>query len=369
MMIAILSILLFVFLFILTGYFYMKLPMFGRTPSGQRLERIQQSPHYRDGSFQNLNNTPALTEGVTYSSVMKEFFLRDKSKSKPGKQIPSQKTDLKSLKPDENVLVWFGHSSYFLQVDGKRILVDPVLSGAASPVAFTTRAFAGSDVYTPEDFPEIDFLFISHDHWDHLDYKTIMKLKPKIGKIICGLGTGEHFERWGFDMTKVLEADWKEHLVLGDGFEVFTVPSRHFSGRGFKRNKALWLSFVLQTPSLKLFLGGDSGYDTHFLETGKKHGPFDLAILENGQYDKSWKYIHMKPAETLMAAKDLGAKRLFPVHSSKFSLANHNWDEPLKTISALAPESGIKIITPLIGEAVHLKNTEQRFSPWWTTIS
>lgn len=154
-MIPTLTTLLFILLFILTVYLYMKLPMFGRQPSGKRLERVRQSPHYRDGSFQNLNHTPALTEGVTYSSVLKGFFLNDRSKTKPSSRIPSQKTILKDLKPEDNVLVWFGHSSYFIQVDGKRILVDPVLSGAASPVAFTTRAFDGSDVYTTEEFPNI----------------------------------------------------------------------------------------------------------------------------------------------------------------------------------------------------------------------
>lgn len=347
----------------------MKLPMFGKEPSGQRLKRIQQSPHYRDGSFQNLRPTPALTEGVTYSAILKEFFLKDKSKAKPGIAIPSQKTNLKDLKPEENVLIWFGHSSYFMQVDGKRILVDPVLSGAASPVAFTTRAFEGSDIYTPEEFPEIDYLFISHDHWDHLDHKTIVKLKPRIRKIICGLGTGEHFEHWGFQTDNIIEADWKERLILEDGFEVHTIPSRHFSGRGFKRNKALWLSFVLQTPSLKLFLGGDSGYDTHFQDAGKEHGPFDLAILENGQYDKNWKYIHMKPEEVLMAAKDLGTKQLFPVHSGKFSLANHDWDEPLRRIDVLSKQKGISIITPRIGQKVLLVSKEQIFGNWWEEVS
>lgn len=369
MMIPTLAILVFTFLFMLTVYLYMKLPMFGRTPSGNRLERIRQSPYYRDGAFQNLSHTPALTEGVTYSAVMKEFFLKDKSRAKPARRIPSKKTNLKSIGPEENVLIWFGHSSYFIQADGKRILVDPVLSGAASPVAFTTRAFDGSDIYAPEEFPDIDYLFISHDHWDHLDYKTILKLKPKIRKIICGLGTGEHFERWGFNAEKIVEADWREHLVLENGFEIHTVPSRHFSGRGFKRNKALWLSFVLKTPNLKLFLGGDSGYDTHFLETGRAHGPFDLAILENGQYDKSWKYIHMKPEEVLMAAKDLGTDLLFPVHSGKFSLANHDWDEPLKRIDSLSQISGMPIITPMIGEKVFLKNREQTFRKWWEEIS
>lgn len=361
--------LLFILLFVLTVFLYIRLPMFGRAPSGKRRERILQSPNYKNGAFQNQSHTPALTEGVTYGAVMKEFLTGDKKHTKPQKPVPSHKTDLKSLLPDEDVLVWFGHSSYFIQVDGKRILVDPVLSGAASPVSFTTRAFAGADIYTPEDFPEIDYLFISHDHWDHLDYKTIMKLKPGIKKIITGLGTGEHFERWGFDSSKIIEADWHEQIDLGSGFVVNTVPSRHFSGRGFKRNGALWMSFALQTPGMKLFLGGDSGYDSHFAEAGKKYGPFDLAILENGQYDKSWKYIHMKPEEVLKAANELGAKRLFPVHSSKFALANHSWNEPLRRISELNKDIKIPIITPMIGEKVLLQNKEQHFEKWWEQIS
>lgn len=364
-----LSILSFLILFVLIVYFYMQQSMFGRTPSGKRLERIRNSPNYRDGAFQNLSPTPALTEGVTYSAVMKGFFLNDRSHSKPAKLIPSSKTDLKSLSPDEQVLVWFGHSSYFIQLNGKRILVDPVLSGAASPVAFTTRAFAGSDVYSTEDFPEIDYLFISHDHWDHLDYKTIMALKPKIGKVICGLGTGEHFERWGFDMNKVIEADWNETLLPEEGFMIHTVPSRHFSGRGFQRNKALWLSFALKTPDFNLFIGGDSGYDAHFKQAGKQYGPFDLAILENGQYDKNWRYIHMRPEEVLMAAHDLGARQLFPVHSGKFSLANHAWNEPLLRISELSKNGDLPIITPMIGEKVLLKSKDQHFRKWWEQIS
>jgi L-ascorbate metabolism protein UlaG (beta-lactamase superfamily) len=351
--------------FALTAFFYMKLPMFGTLPSGKRLSRIEQSPNYKNGSFQNRSHTPDLTEGATYGSVMKEMLLGDKTNRKPTHKIPSVKTNLLNLDPAENVLVWFGHSSYFIQVDGKKILVDPVLSGAASPVAFTTRAFNGTDIYIPDDFPEIDILFISHDHWDHLDYKTIMRLKPKIKLIICGLGTGAHFEHWGFDPEKIMEADWNEELSPIEGFKINTVSARHFSGRGFKRNKALWTSFVLQTPHFKLFLGGDSGYDSHFLETGNKHGPFDLVILENGQYNKSWKYIHMKPEEVLMAAKDLGAKRLFPVHSGKFALANHTWDEPLKRITNLNLEAGLAIITPIIGAKVFLEKTEQTFTEWW----
>ncbi len=364
-MIALLSI---VALFAVAVYVFLQQPMFGKIPSGERLARIQKSPNFRDGSFQNLNPTPDLTEGVTYYAVMKEFFFGEKKRVIPTDVIPSTKIDLLHLDPSEDILVWFGHSSYFLQIDGKKILVDPVLSGAASPISFTTKAFKGTDVYTVADLPAIDYLFISHDHWDHLDYETVLKLKSKVGKVICGLGTGEHFESWGFDTNKIIEKDWNEEVILDNGFIVHTAPARHFSGRGMLRNRALWTSFAFKTPTTSIFIGGDSGYDTHFAEIGKYYGPFDLAILENGQYDKSWKYIHMMPEEVLQAAKDLRAKRLFPVHSSKFALGNHAWDEPLKRITAANKSVKMPLITPIIGEKVSLKDTTQSFKQWWVGV-
>lgn len=355
-------------LFVLIVFLFMKQAKFGSTPSEKRMERIRQSPNYRNGQFQNLSHTPNFTEGANMLSVLREFLLSDKSKTKPKGKIPSQKTDLLKLDPGKNVLVWFGHSSYFMQIDGKKFLVDPVLSGAASPLAFTTRSFQGSDIYTADDIPLIDYLFMSHDHWDHADHPTLVALQPKIKKVICGLGIGEHFERWGYPEKKLIERDWNEEIVLEQGFTAWTTPARHFSGRGFTRNKALWTSFVLQTPSKKIFIGGDSGYDTHFAEIGKKHGGIDLAILENGQYNKSWKYIHMAPAEVIQAAEDLKAKSYFPVHSGKFALSSHDWDEPLKLVTSLHKNPGIKLFTPMIGEEVKLDNNEQLFSQWWLGV-
>lgn len=363
-----LTILAIIGLLAISVFLFMQQAKFGKIPSGERLERIKKSPHYKDGSFQNLSITPDLAEGVTYYSVMKEFIFGKKVRLKPIDEIPHIKIDLLKLNPDENILVWFGHSSYFMQLDGKTILVDPVFSGAASPIKATTRAFRGTDAYIVGDFPAIDYLFISHDHWDHLDYETIMALKSKVKKVICGLGTGEHFESWGFDMNNVIEKDWNEKIDLADGFTAYTTPARHFSGRGFLRNRALWTSFVLQTPTNKIYIGGDSGYDTHFAEIGKMYGGFDLAILENGQYDKSWKYIHMMPEEVVQAAKDLKAKRLFPVHSSKFTLGNHPWDEPLNRVSAAAEKENFPIITPIIGQKVNLKDSTQVFTKWWNNV-
>jgi L-ascorbate metabolism protein UlaG (beta-lactamase superfamily) len=343
----------------------MQQAMFGKMPSGKRLEEIKKSPNYRGGAFQNQSNTPSFTNGANLFSVLFDFVFAKQTRVAPKDKVPSSKTNLMKLPKDLDVLVWFGHSSYFMQVDGKRFLVDPGLSGSASPMPGGTKAFPGSDIYTADDIPEIDFLFISHDHWDHLDYKTIVKLKPLIKKVVCGLGTGAHLEHWGYPSEKILERDWNAEIDIGDGFKVFTTPARHFSGRTFVRNKALWMSYVLKTPTMQIFIGGDSGYDHHFAEIGSRFGGFDLAVLENGQYNKSWQHIHTLPNELLKVAKELKAKRILPVHSSKFKLSSHPWDEPLRMAVENGKKENIPVVTPMIGETVELKNLDQRFSEWW----
>jgi L-ascorbate metabolism protein UlaG (beta-lactamase superfamily) len=356
------------FLFSFVAIATLQQAKFGKLPSGARLERIRKSPNYKKGSFQNQSYTPVLTEGVGFLEVSREFFFGKKVRVTPNGVIPSVKTDLIHLDIHMDVLVWFGHSSYFMQIDGKRILVDPVLSGNASPFSSSVKAFKGTSPYAADDIPAIDYLFISHDHWDHLDYETIMKLKPKIKKVICGLGIGEDFEYWGFDKNAITEMDWNEKVIPDTGFVVNSVPARHFSGRGLKRNQTLWVSFAFKTPTMNIFIGGDGGYDKHFSEIGKTFGPFDLAILENGQYNKNWKYIHQLPEDVLKSFRDLNAGRLLPVHSSRFALANHPWDEPLATITKNCKESGIPLITPMIGEAVHLKDNHQKFFAWWENV-
>jgi len=266
-------------------------------------------------------------------------------------------------------VIWMGHSSYFMQLDGKKVLVDPVLSGYAGPVSFTTKAYKGSDVYTTDDIPDIDYLILTHDHWDHMDHNTLIKLKPKIKKIITGLGNGAHLERWGFNKEKFKEEDWNTEIQLDEGFTAHVLPSRHFSGRGLKRNQTLWASFALITPSAKIFIGGDGGYDTHFADIGEKFGSFDLAVLENGQYGEGWRYIHLLPNQVAQAAIDLNAQTLLPVHSAKFTLSMHNWDEPLAKISKHPVKKSIRIITPMIGEQVNLKDTSQKFTKWWEQVN
>lgn len=339
---------------------------FGKLPSGERKARIEKSANYKNGAFQNLNPTPQMTNEGGMFGVLSDF--RKAKNRRPPVKLPSVKTNLKNLLDNENVLVWFGHSSYFMKVDGKTFLVDPVFCGNASPMSFMIKAFDGADVYNPEDFPLIDFLVITHDHWDHLDYKTVKTLQPKVGKVITGLGTGSHLERWGYQPETIIENDWGDSIQFEGGIAFYTTPARHFSGRGTKPNQSLWVSFVLETPSMRIFIGGDGGYDEHFAEIGKRFGGFDIAFLENGQYNESWKYIHMMPAQVLQAARDLNATRLFPVHSMKFALAIHSWDTPLKTITELNKSAGVKLVTPKIGESVDLKDKTTVFSEWWTEL-
>lgn len=365
----IIIILLVVILIIAGINIFMHQASFGRAPSGKRLERMLNSPNYRDGQFQNLHKTPALTEGVSYWEVIKEFFFSKKTGRKPLHELPSKHVDLHQLDAHEDVLVWFGHSSYFMQLDGKKVLVDPVFSGHASPVNFTTPAFKGSDAYTADDFPAIDYLFITHDHWDHLDYRTVVALMPKVKAVVTSLGVGAHLERWGYKPEIIFENDWNEELKLDNGFVVNTSPARHFSGRGLKRNGTLWSSFVLTTPTRRIYIGGDSGYDTHFKTIGEKFGPFDLVILENGQYNESWKYIHMMPEEVVKAAEDLKARLLFPVHWSKFPLSLHPWDEPIKRVTAEAKRKGMPLIHPMIGEKLTLNAIPANEPEWWVGLT
>lgn len=347
---------------------YMQLDKFGEAPSGKRLAEIKRAKNFKDDEFQNEHNTPQLAEGYSMIDILYKWFTNPNKNVIPTGPIPTDKSNLSNLNPDENVLVWFGHSSYFIQIDGKRILVDPVFSENASPVPGTVKAFKGTDIYSVEELPSIDYLFISHDHYDHLDYETVLKLKNKTRKVICPIGVGAHFELWGYDPAIINERNWYGSVDLDSGFIATITPARHFSGRTFGRNKTLWCSFLLETPSLKIYMGGDSGYDTHFSDIGKKFGPIDLAMLENGQYDEAWPYIHSSPDQVVKAAHDLKAKRFFPVHNSKFPLANHDWDDPLKKVTHYNAPSGVPLITPLIGQIVLLNDTTQRFSPWWTNV-
>jgi len=341
----------------------MSLRITGKLPSGKHLEKLKQSPNYKRGAFQNLSPTPMKPDDISYWKMMKEFFKKNKDTVPPG-LLPSVKTDLDKLNPGKPVIVWFGHSSYLIRIDNKNFLIDPVFSGNASPFSFMIKAFPGSNIYKPEDMPMIDYLILTHDHYDHLDFKTVRKLRNKVDKIYCSLGVSSHLKYWGFGNNKIMEIDWWETKHLEENISLTAAPARHFSGRGIKRGQTFWSSFILKTKDHNLYLGGDSGYDSHFKEIGNKFGPFDLAILEAGQYNSMWPYIHMMPEETVQAAVDLNAKALLPVHWGKFTLAMHAWDDPVKRVLEKARELNMKVLTPKIGQPLILDNSFQSEN-WW----
>ena len=342
-------------------------PKIGRSPKGDKLAKILKSPHYVNGEFQNFESTSVLVNKDNYYNGIKEILFPTKGVTIPKENIPTQKTDLKSLNPKENLLVWFGHSSFYLQIDGIKILVDPVFSDYASPLFFINKAFAGTNIYTANDIPDIDVLIISHDHWDHLDYATIMSLKHKIKHIVCPLGVSSHFYHWGFNPNIIHDEDWYNEIKLSDNLKIHILPSRHFSGRFLDNNKTLWASFAIITPTKKIFYSGDGGYSPQFREIGDYFQGFNLAIMENGQYNTSWAQIHMMPEEVAQATTDLQAKMLLPVHCGKFALSPHHWQDPFERIYTASQNKSYKLLTPLLGEAVFLDQNNQKFNKWWTT--
>jgi L-ascorbate metabolism protein UlaG (beta-lactamase superfamily) len=335
-------------------------------PKGERLKRIQKSPNYKNGAFQNLEFTPTFSEHYSFGKLLKAYFKPTAKKPVPLVSIPYVKLDLHQT-DFNNSIVWMGHSSYFMRIDGLNVLVDPALSGYASPFSFSVKSFEGSNPFCVDDLPEIDWLIISHDHYDHLDYQTLLKLKPKVKNIVTSLGVGEHLEYWGYSPSIINELDWYEECKLQENLTITATPARHFSGRLFKRNQTLYSSFVLKSKDLNLFLGGDSGYGNHFKSIGEKFGPFDFAILETGQYNLFWKNIHAMPDEMTMIIDELQARKIMPVHNSKFKLALHDWDEPLREFSKNAKEKNIKLFTPKIGEILSFYE-EKEFPEWWNGI-
>ncbi|MFT4020816.1 MAG: MBL fold metallo-hydrolase [Acinetobacter sp.] len=345
---------------------FMQHPQFGKKPSGERLKRIEQSKHYQKGKFQNIRPKPLISQGYSLIKEIYKTFIHPPKRQMPNQPIPSTKTDLKHL-PDGQ-MVWFGHSSVFFKLHGQTFLIDPVMSGSASPIPGMTKAYVGTDIYTVDDLPEIDYLLISHDHYDHLDYKTIVALQPKVKHVITGLGVGEHFEYWGYPIEKLIEKDWFESVDLEHELRIHIEPSHHNSGRRYTNCKSLWVSFVIQSADLKIFYTGDGGYDHRFKEIGQRHGGFDWALMENGQYNVAWHSVHCLPHEVAQATEDLHAKNMLPVHHSKFTLAQHAWDEPIRKISEYSINRDYRLATPMIGEAIDLYSQTQEFQRWWEHI-
>jgi len=348
----------------LTVFIFMQHRSFGKNPEGARLERIKKSPNYVNGSFVNLTDTPVQSEDASYFQMLVKFMFKGDDVAPP-KPLPSVKTNLKVPPPGKPTLTYFGHSSYLIQMDGKNILMDPVFSERTSPAQWLgTKNFEGTHVYELADMPAIDYVVLSHDHYDHMDYETLKQLADKPTRFVVPLGVGAHLEYWGIKPDHITELDWWEGTDAIKGMTITSTPARHFSGRSFTRGKSLWSSYVLQSGDYKIYLGGDSGYEKHFAEIGEKFGPFDLAILECGQYNVWWPYIHMMPEQTAQAGIDLGAKVVWPVHWGKFALAFHPWNESIMRISKRAEELRLRLTTPMIGEQIIIGNKYPNQN-WW----
>lgn len=343
-------------LFILgdAGVLFLSQESFGKIPKGKRLERIKQSPHYDGKQFVNEEETEFMTGKKSTLTVWREFMFNKKKNTVPDTALHAIKTDLKKLPNDKDWLVWFGHSSYLVNLSGKKILVDPVFY-KGSPVKFANKMFKGTDIYKPVDMPDIDVLVITHDHWDHLDYETVTELEPRVKKIVTALGVGSHLEYWRYPLEKIVELDWWQDYVFGDSSRITATPARHFSGRDLNKNKTFWASFVYESPKRTIWIGGDGGYGKHYAKIGAKFPNIDLGILENGQYNPDWAQVHTMPQYLGKEMTELGAKRYLTVHHSKFCLSKHPYYEPLQNAKKAAKESGKPLFMPIIGEVVYLE--------------
>lgn len=344
---------------------YLQHPVFGELPGGERLARIERSPNHVNGEFHNQIDTPMRTTDQSEWSMWMQTLFGKKGQPRPPGVIPAIKTDLKALARTQDVVIWLGHSSYFLQLSGQRILIDPVFSTNAAPIPFANRAFDGTNVYTADDLPELDALLISHDHYDHLDYPSIRALRPKVRQVIVGLGVGAHFEAWGYDLRRVHELDWNESVELKSGVRIQATPARHYSGRTFERNQSLWVGYALLSAERRLFFSGDSGYGPHFAEIGQQLGPFDWVALDMGQYDPRWANVHLTPEQAAQAAEDLRTRVLTPAHAGRFSISPHDWDDPFKRITAASKRRAFALWTPEIGRPIQLDGRAQTFTAWW----
>lgn len=342
-------------------------PQFGSTPSGSHLEKIKNSVNYGEDQFKNLIPTSMDMNFSSGIGVMYEWIFNTNGRV-PNKPLPvefdvASRTEVDTL----SQITWFGHSAILLEIDGKKILIDPMLGNASAPVSFMTNRF---DYEVPIDFekiPNLDAIILSHDHYDHLDYPSIMKLKDRVGHFFTPLGVGSHLKSWGIDKSKITEMDWWETVAF-DELEIIATPARHFSGRGLSdRNKTQWASWIIKGENENIYFSGDSGYGPHFKEIGDRFGPIDFAMMECGQYNEQWAAIHMMPEETIQASIDLKSKRMMPIHWSAFNLSLHTWTDPVERATKAAQKLNVNILTPRIG---------QRFSPstltknqlWWREL-
>ena len=360
----------------------------GELPEGERLSRIEQSPHYRDGAFVNEESTSVNTSESSTLANWWNFLFANPPRLRPSVPLSRAPLDVAALKNETaDFVIWMGHSSLFVQTGGRRILVDPVFAGFAAPLSLFNQAFDGPLPYSIEDFIKLglDLVLITHDHYDHLEMQTIKALADTDVTFVVPLGIGQHLESWGVRPEQILEGDWGESFELfahsgaetpaaaaaetehtNGPLKVSLVTARHFSGRFLTADKTLWAGFVLTcADGSQIYISGDSGYGRHFKEIAAAFPRIKLALIECGQYNPNWSLIHMSPEETAKAVDDLQAPQAIALHSGRFALSLHPWDEPYLRLDKAAAQYSFELLTPRMDELVYLDGREQHFERWW----
>ncbi|MFJ7832549.1 MBL fold metallo-hydrolase [Peribacillus sp. NPDC097284] len=349
---------------LLTGILFISLyPPLGRRASKKRIKNFSTKENFKNGQFINQIPASQMMSLKHTGSILREY-MKGNPNRRPAVPILIDST-VRSYK-DANKITWYGHSAFMLELDGKTLLVDPMFGKAPTPFPmFGNKRFSGDLPIDLENLPPIDAVILSHDHYDHLDYYSIKKLKDKVGQFIVPLGVGDHLVKWGVSKEKIQEHNWWDE-VFYDGLHLVCTPARHFSGRSLNdRNSTLWCSWVIYGKEDKVFFSGDSGYGTHFREIGEKYGPFDLTLMECGQYDERWSTIHMMPEETVQATIDVKGKLMIPIHWAGFTLSLHDWTDPIERVTKAAKEKPVQVATPKIGEPVHIGGMEFPDTIWW----
>lgn len=343
---------------------------FGGTISGERLKRVQASPHYRDGEFANAHPHPSLKAGDIWGYLLEQLF-GDQVRIPPS-AVPVSAIHPMSVKAPPNPglrAIWLGHSSVYMEMGGLRLLVDPVFSEYASPIQGIGPKRFHSLPISMKDLPKIDAVMISHDHYDHLDMHTVQYLASKGTRFIVPLGVGAHLDEWDVPKRQITELDWWESKEIG-GLTIICTPAQHYSSRGIFDYKAtLWSSWSVIGPRHRVFYSGDTGFADHFEQIGKRYGPFDMSIIRIGQYGPgaSWIYSNMNPENAIKAHLSIKAHRMLPVHWGTFNLAFHDWDGPIKRAVRAAEEQNVDLVTPRIGEVV-IVGKPFHSRRWWEQV-
>ncbi len=341
------------------------LASFGGRLSGARLERARRSPHFADGKFRNSVATNMLAPGSLFTMLRHQFFGREQRV--PDRPIPVvRRTAADYAMPPASGLraTWIGHASTLIEIDGRRVLTDPIWSERCSPSTWVGPKRFHPAPISLDALPPIDAVVISHDHYDHLDMATVKALAARGTRFAVPLGVGAHLEAWGIDPALITELDWEESVDIA-GLTLTATPARHYSGRNLLyRDETLWSSWAVKGPTHRFFFSGDSGYFDGFQAIAARHGPFDLALIKIGACDPTWPDIHLTPEEAVRADVDLGGGLLLPVHWGTFNLAFHAWNDPAERVVAAAEKAGIKVVVPRPGEFVETDHP-QPIDPWW----